>query len=192
MLDLIHPWTSRTLITLDSGTTKGTCKALVQSLRARTASLMSLERMPSRISGGCMEGSHPSLGDGCDAATCKHASFDHIEARSSLVCGRSPTDLHSLSKKLPCISICCELPRLAFNISLGQLLQQIPSVLDGQAYRICAWLACSAMRRRVSSRNARPTVLGSTTKHTTLLLTTDVACMVVDPVVAQDWIPRRT
>lgn len=39
-------------LTLDVGMTKGTCKALAQSLRARTASLMSLDRMPNRISGG--------------------------------------------------------------------------------------------------------------------------------------------
>lgn len=57
-------------LTLDFGITKGRCKALVQSLSARTASRISLDKMPRSISGGCIEGSHPSAGAGCDTATC--------------------------------------------------------------------------------------------------------------------------
>jgi len=59
-------------LTLDVGMTKGTCKALAQSLRARTASLMSLDRMPNRISGGSIEGSQPSEGAAFVATTCTH------------------------------------------------------------------------------------------------------------------------
>ena len=56
--------------TLDFGTINGTCSALVQSLKALTASLISLDRKPRRISGGSCEGSQLSEGAGLFLTTC--------------------------------------------------------------------------------------------------------------------------
>ena len=120
-------------LTLDFGITNGRCKAFVQSLSARTASLMSLERMPRRISGGFIEGSHPSAGAGCDTATCKCVQDFSATGKPNgwldLVCPH----LDSLPEKLSCLKICCQLSCLSPNVSFCKLLQQSPGLVDTQS-----------------------------------------------------------
>ena len=142
--------------TRDFGITKGTLKALVQSLRARTASLISLERMPRSISGGSMEGSHPSPGAGCDTATCMYFK------------GRRPKEvegwpdtagshLNCASEKLSCFTVCCQLSSLPLDVIFRKLLQQTPCLIDTHAYMLRRrWLCMFLVYTTTGSLHSAP------------------------------------